>query len=159
MRFLRLLAIGLLIALAVSCETSNLAVTPTADITFTVADQSGSSSIENARVYLFQSKSTYDAYLAENPDADPGISPNLNPTNIGTTNSAGVVAFLNYDLDGTNYASGNTFIFDTDPIYYRVEGSLNGTDYLTNDGQDNRIDFGEVESGGSAALEVDVFLR
>ncbi|MCI4670023.1 MAG: hypothetical protein MRZ79_17940 [Bacteroidia bacterium] len=159
MKTLRLSLFGLLLALLVSCDTENLAVTPTADITFVVKYNASGEPVPNARVYLFQTRSTYDNYVMENPDADPSISPNLSPTNVGTTNSSGIVQFLNYDLDGTSFASGSSFTFDTDPIYYRVEGTENGSDYLTNDGNDNRFDFGEIESGGSATLNLDVFIK
>jgi len=151
-------ALGLMV-LVLSCEESNLAVTPTADLSFTILDNASGDPIPDARVYLFDNRTTYENYLSENPDADPAEAPNLNPENIGVADANGVVTFLSYDLDGPNFASGNTFFYKTDPIYLRAEGSLDGSTYLTNDGGENRLDFGEVESGGSLVSDVEVFLQ
>lgn len=148
----------LLWMLVESCEVSNPAVTPTADLTFQVRSQSNEP-INAARVYLFATESAYLAYLQDNPDADPLITPSLTPDRVGNTNDDGMTMFFDYELDGPFYSSGATHFYNPNPIYIRVEGSANGTDILTNDNDITKLTFEELESGDKIIEMTDIFLN
>ncbi|MEO0898785.1 MAG: hypothetical protein AAFY71_20400 [Bacteroidota bacterium] len=144
----------ILVILMIGCEEGGLAITPTSDITFVVTDNA-SNAVENARVYLFRTRSSYEGYVADNPTGDASISPSLSAENVGTTDSQGRVTFVDFDLDGSNYASGSTFFFNPNPIYYRVEGANN----LTNDNGDNKLSYDELESGTVLTETIDVIIE
>ena len=157
--FYRLSLIVLVLsAFSIACEeVGELNITPTADLDFVVLNATFNP-VEDARIYLFPNQNMYDAYLLENPDGSDQFDPGLAASRIGRTDSAGQFIFTNYTLEGTEFASGNTFIHRPNPIYFRIEASItdqNGTTYLTNDGTDFKLTFDELENGIKILEEID----
>ncbi|MEM7657897.1 MAG: hypothetical protein AAF399_17360 [Bacteroidota bacterium] len=137
---------------AFACETAvNPNITPTVDLTIAVVDDAFQP-VEGATVYLFPFRTPYEEYLAENPDGDPNITPSLSAENIGITNALGEVVFPTRPMEGTSYASGETFIHEPNPVYVRVQAPGN----LTNDQGVNRIAFDDAESGDQIAEFVEI---
>lgn len=150
----------LLLVLAACAPDEPENITPRADLLFTVVDDSGSP-LPDARVYLFGTEAAYEANLADNPDGDPSVSPNLDLEDIATTNRSGVARFTDRPLDGPNSAVGESFLYQPRPIYFRTLAEQNG-DFLTNDGGStarHRLGFPELESGEVLLEEVEVIVR
>ncbi|MEM6345133.1 MAG: hypothetical protein AAF927_14675 [Bacteroidota bacterium] len=145
-----------------SCDPADLpSIPPRANLDFVVADNSFQP-LEKARIYLFPFKGNYDAYVLENPAGKESIVPNLNARNIGSTDSIGQYIFTNYELQGNEFASGNTWVHRPDPIYYRVEATLidgGDTIYVTNDGTQNILSFDELDNGVVLTEEIDVLVQ
>lgn len=136
-------------------------IPPTANLDFQVVNTSFQP-LEGARVYLFPFKSLYDTYLQENPLGTGSIQPNLNSRNIGLTDSVGTFLFENYDLQGSAFSSGNTWVHRPDPLFFRIEATLvSGSDtlYLTNDGQTNSLTFGELDNALLVTEEIEVIVE
>lgn len=160
LRFLAFASIGISLWI-VSCEPdSTPSLPPIANLDFVIADNSFQP-VENARIYLFPFRSNYEDYLDQNPQGRASIIPNLNARNIGLTDTAGQYIFSNYELQGNEFAAGNSWVHRPDPIYYRIEATiLDGTDtlFLTNDGLDNVLSFEELDNGVIITEEIDVIL-
>ena len=161
LRLSALLALGFTLFVW-SCDPADLpSIPPKANLDFVVVDNSFQP-LESARIYLFPFKGNYDAYLLENPDGNGSILPNLNARNIGETDSAGQYIFTNYELQGNEFAAGNTWVHRPDPIYYRVEATLvDGSDtiFVTNDGTQNVLSFDELDNGVVITEEIDAILN
>ncbi len=147
-----------ILTLVQSCEIAGPAETPTGDLNFQVFT-AASDPVANARVYLFPTESAYESYIQNNPNGEPSITPSLTPDRIGTTNNQGRVTFADVSLDGPFYTSGSTQFYNPNPIYIRVEGSVNGTDYLTNDQDIFKLSFPELESGDMITENTDIVIR
>ncbi|MFK7925839.1 MAG: hypothetical protein AB8H47_28075 [Bacteroidia bacterium] len=160
-RFLAFASIGMTLWI-VSCDPNDLpSIPPKANLDFVVADNSFQP-LENARIYLFPFKGNYDAYILENPEGKGSIQPNLNARNIGTTDSSGQYIFTNYELQGNEFAAGNTWVHRPDPLYYRIEATLTdgaNTIYVTNDGTQNVLTFEELDNGVVLTEELDAILQ
>ncbi len=149
----------LLFATAVTaCEeglTPN--ITPVVNLTFFVTD--GTNPVEGAVVYLFPFQSAYNSYLSQNPSGSNQITPSISAENVAVTNASGVATFPTKPLEGSSYASGTTYFHRPNPIYFRVQATRPGPVYLTNDQDEFRISFEELESGDIVNEEVDVLIK
>ena len=159
LRGIILLILGVFVV--TSCEETIGNVTPTADLIFVITDSQGTP-VENAVVYLFPFKSPYEAYLVENPDGDDSTTPSIPGSDVAVSGADGKAIFTGKQLEGTSYASGTTFIHEPNPIYFRVQATVNDGGsifYLTNDNDIFKISFDDLESGESIIEEIPVVIQ
>lgn len=153
------LSLILLMAVAITAcvEDINPNITPVANLSFYVTD--GTNPVQGAVVYLFPFQTTYNTYLADNPEGNDQITPPISSDNVAVTDVNGLATFRNKALDGNSFASGTTWFHRPNPIYFRVEATRSGPVYLTNDDDVFKISFGELESGDVVNEEVDVLIK
>ncbi|MEZ4826866.1 MAG: hypothetical protein R3C61_11385 [Bacteroidia bacterium] len=160
-RISRIFSLSLAVVLAVvvtSCEVETVGnQTPTADLIFIVSDDKGQP-VEGAIVYIFPYKSSYDDYVAANPGGNDLITPSLPSENVGITSAIGQATFTNFTLEGNSYASGSTYYNRPNPLYFRIQASVGGTN-ITNDSDLFKITFDELESGTHVVEDIPVVLK
>jgi hypothetical protein len=158
----RLAALAFLLLFAVSCVEEEVgAVAPRADLIFTVVDEAGDP-VSGAKVFLFGTEAAYDAYrTTDNPTGDPTMEPGLDLEDVSTTSATGEARFNERRLEGSSSASGDTYVYQPRPIYFRVLAEVGGA-FVNNDGDtrtDRRIGFPELNAGELVVEEIEVILR
>ncbi|MDX2249326.1 MAG: hypothetical protein SF052_21230 [Bacteroidia bacterium] len=142
----------------ISCEVEPVGnVTPTADLVFIISDDQGHP-VEGAIVYIFPYKSSYDDYVATNPDGNDLITPSLPSENVAVSSAVGQATFINFTLEGNSYASGSTYFNRPNPLYFRIQATVGGS-HITNDTDLFKITFNELESGEHVVEEIPVALN